>query len=371
MIEIKRGKWGSKSFKSTELFQKWLESERDFYQPLMSGMPNAAQQFQYFQHAINSLTAAHSQPDNSQAHIDQARSYAETIYSDKSWTLPPSDSSDGKLIKSFERAPPLKAKVAHQLGSPTQIGSDDTVASVIVAAYHYPKLVGADGFTFAKAPANTLRELEKQIGKADALVKEVREGQEALFQAMHQESLRQISDSEKAAKAQIDDARNQWNALKNTYDAELALQAPRTYWQRQKEAHQQAALDAKSQFRTVSIFSVMIACGLLGTLWTTSLSRPGDVPITTWVLSGVVLAFAFWVVRLFSRLFLSREHLARDAEERVTMIETYLALSQHGRVKEDDLKLVLGPIFRPTEDGLVKDDSLPSPMLDLFQQGKK
>jgi ABC-type multidrug transport system fused ATPase/permease subunit len=371
MIEIKRGKWGSKSFKSTELFQKWLETERDFYQPLISGMPNAAQQFQYFQHAINSLISAVSQPENSHSYVTQAGSYAESIYSGSGWTLPPSDSSDGKLIKSFAHSPTLMARVAHQLGATTPVVNEDNLAALIVAAYNYPKLIGADGFSFAEAPANTLRDLESQINKATTLLEEVRQGQAALFENMHQESLRQIHEAEIAANGQRDDTRKEWSTLKNTYDTQLALQAPRTYWAKQRDEHKLAAATRQNWFIVASVVSLFVVAIFIYVMWNTfSAKNVGDVPLAMWVITGAVLGVSFWVIRLFSRLYLSREHLLRDAEERVTMIETFLALMQHEHLKGDDLKFVLAAIFRPTEDGLVKDDGLPTPLVELFQAAK-
>jgi ABC-type multidrug transport system fused ATPase/permease subunit len=369
MIEIARGKWGQKSFKSVELFQKYLETERDFYQPLMSGMPNAAQKFQYFQHAINNLVAA-SQTENSQAHIEQARAYVrDNIYSD--WALPPSDSADGKLIKSFHHQPQLMARVAQQLGAPAPVVSEDTQAALIVTAYRYPNLAGEKGFTFSVATADTLRTLESQLDKTSTLLDEVRQGQEALFQSMHQESLRQIAGAEKAARGQLDAAQREWESLKITYDTQLALQAPRTYWTSQMKAHKIAAAERRNWFIFAAFLSLMLVTVFIYVMWSAfSAKNVGDIPAVMWVITGAVLGVTFWVIRLFSRLYLSREHLLRDAEERVTMIETFLALMQHGHLKADDLKFVLAAIFRPTEDGLVRDDGLPAPLVELFQAAK-
>jgi hypothetical protein len=65
-------------------------------------------------------------------------------------------------------------------------------------------------------------------------------------------------------------------------------------------------------------------------------------------------------LRIIVRLFLSQVHLAADAAERMTMVQTYLSLKEGGSTfKDDDLRLILGALFRPTSDGIVKDDGLP------------
>jgi hypothetical protein len=45
------------------------------------------------------------------------------------------------------------------------------------------------------------------------------------------------------------------------------------------------------------------------------------------------------------------------------MIESYLALSKTGTVEDKRRELVLAAIFRPTQDGIVKDDAASDPTL--------
>ncbi|WOI45625.1 DUF6161 domain-containing protein [Acidovorax sp. BLS4] len=59
------------------------------------------------------------------------------------------------------------------------------------------------------------------------------------------------------------------------------------------------------------------------------------------------------------RLYLSAHHLRIDADERAVMVQAYLALTNEGKVTEAERVLVLGPLFRPTVDGIVKDDGAP------------
>lgn len=63
------------------------------------------------------------------------------------------------------------------------------------------------------------------------------------------------------------------------------------------------------------------------------------------------------MTRLSAKIFVSNLHLRTDADERVTMIQTYLALLREGSgPKEDERQLVLQTLFRPSKAGFIKDE---------------
>ena len=75
----------------------------------------------------------------------------------------------------------------------------------------------------------------------------------------------------------------------------------------------------------------------------------------------------FWFIRLLVRIFLSSMHLENDAAERVTMAKTYLALIRSDSLsKGDNINTVLAALFRPTGDGIVKDEGVPPSTLEWF-----
>ena len=58
------------------------------------------------------------------------------------------------------------------------------------------------------------------------------------------------------------------------------------------------------------------------------------------------------------KIALSNYHLTVDAKERIVMIRTYLALMQEGKgFEQDDRKVILDNIFRPTNHGIIKDEA--------------
>lgn len=66
---------------------------------------------------------------------------------------------------------------------------------------------------------------------------------------------------------------------------------------------------------------------------------------------------AFWVIRITVKIALSNLHLSEDAHERVVMIQTYLAFVKETEVKEKDKELILSSLFRPSNIGIIQDES--------------
>jgi hypothetical protein len=75
---------------------------------------------------------------------------------------------------------------------------------------------------------------------------------------------------------------------------------------------------------------------------------------------AAVTAILLWAMRLVVRLYMSQHHLTIDADERAAMLKTFLALSEQEKVTEADLALVLAAVFRPTPDGIIRDDGAPT-----------
>lgn len=63
-----------------------------------------------------------------------------------------------------------------------------------------------------------------------------------------------------------------------------------------------------------------------------------------------------WFLRLQMKVHLSERHLFLDARERKAFAETYLSLLKGGQVSTDHEAVVLQSLFRPTQDGIIKDD---------------
>lgn len=156
------------------------------------------------------------------------------------------------------------------------------------------------------------------------------------------------------------------DALRKTFRENMTLRGPVEYWTTRASAHE---IKARSLMKWM--FGSMAGLGgilCLLALWVFVTldkdGKPDSWKVAVLVLVGVL---GVWAVRLVVRMFLSHTHLATDAEERITMVKTYLALLEGEKMPSDeDRKLVLTPLFRPATDGIVKDEGLPHPLLELF-----
>jgi hypothetical protein len=163
----------------------------------------------------------------------------------------------------------------------------------------------------------------------------------------------------------------QMESLRHTYEEAIALRAPVLYWKGKQQFH---SIQAKW---TGGISFTAIAVAAVGLGWMIQeLVRPiatGTAP-ETWRLAplAIVGVFTVWGIRLIVRMFLSHLHLATDAAERVVMTETYLSLLDGKHLpNDDDRRLILQALFRPTSDGIVKDEGIPFSLAEALTRSGK
>lgn len=82
--------------------------------------------------------------------------------------------------------------------------------------------------------------------------------------------------------------------------------------------------------------------------------------------AALIVALLSVLLRLSLRQYNISIYLSHDAEERVTMLKTYLALSNEGKLSNDgDMKLVLEALFRASQTSGVP-DSAPATPIELI-----
>lgn len=186
---------------------------------------------------------------------------------------------------------------------------------------------------------------------------------------------------------QLDDCEKKLNHLRKTYDDFMAIQSPVRYWEQKRIRHQKwswwsgavtlAAMGGawcllNAKLEAVKTGAAMAANKLAASqpAIASKVQAAADAG-GSWHFDVAVLVLlgtlSFWVIRLLVRVFLSHLHLENDAAERATMARTYLALLRRGKLPEgDDLKTVLAALFRPSGDGIVKDEGMPPSMVDFL-----
>jgi hypothetical protein len=165
-------------------------------------------------------------------------------------------------------------------------------------------------------------------------------------------------------------------ATEATYKEQMKLQAPVAYWSTKAAGHRDALW--WSRLRVV-IFLIAGSAGLIGLLVALAnraselaAAAPANGSIILLKFSAIAVVattIAFMVGRMLLRIYLSDRHLLTDAEERIAMIQTYLALSNEGKVSETDRALILAPLFRSAADGIIKDEGMESSIVGLLAKG--
>lgn len=175
-------------------------------------------------------------------------------------------------------------------------------------------------------------------------------------------------------------AQGEWAALIDGYETKARLGAPRKYWEDRKIHHEKKATPARFAWNISMLLVVALTIVLSLVLFTPignlisnefesalgvtkdiadKSSKAGDSLselLRPALVFGVIVSLAIWWMRQKLKELRSHEHLAEDAAERVTMIETYSAM-KGSDLSPGDISLMLSAIYRSAATGLVEDDN--------------
>lgn len=196
------------------------------------------------------------------------------------------------------------------------------------------------------------------------------------------------AEQEAAWNAQLERSNLEFENIRNTYDKHMALAAPVDYWDTKRKKHQNWTL-----WTFILLLISLIVSGFLLVAELQAIGKSFELVQGTKIVSQAIpkaepTTFAsmiqtaatmrlgaflllstlvFWMLRLLVRVLLSHMHLENDAAERVVMAKTYLALIRDGNLpKSESINMVLAALFRPSGDGIVKDEGVPPTTLDWF-----
>lgn len=204
---------------------------------------------------------------------------------------------------------------------------------------------------------------QQTLSARDKSLEDLRSSKEEVLDTLH-------AAKDKAFADLSSEFEQKYQAIKKLYTDELALRAPVQYWEESRVGH----VNLAKRYACASAFVLMISAAGLAFLihWAFGSLGPNDNP-KHWKVGVVVIAtfFAVWIIRLIVRLFLSHQHLATDAEQKVTMVKTFLALGKEdGGVAKDDRTIILQQLFKSATDGIVKEDGTPPGLLEFFSRSK-
>lgn len=252
-----------------------------------------------------------------------------------------------------------------------------------------------------KTESATLKKLAGDMQTSLTEFQEAKRTQATRFDTLHGEITNQKSAQQTAFEETQKERTEAWELqrsssqgeldnIKNTYDQHMAIAAPVEYWETKRVKHRNMMLSFG-----VTVILGMIGVGIFLSLKMREISEMLSVSYPTKTLSAassvqavssvaastptsasatwqvgiffMLAVLSIWAIRLLVRIFLSNMHLENDAGERVTMAKTYLALIRSDSLSKDkNIDAVLTALFRPTGDGIVKDEGLPPSAVDFL-----
>ena len=146
-----------------------------------------------------------------------------------------------------------------------------------------------------------------------------------------------------------DTAQSKWKTLRNTFESQLRLEAPVTYWRERADITSKAANWSLIAFSVIAIAIIGVLV-IFGPEFLKSISASNNGGLfTTLAFVSIPALTALWGLKHIARLFVTNIERSADARLRETMTMTFLALTKEGAatVDRDERLLILEALFRP------------------------
>lgn len=212
--------------------------------------------------------------------------------------------------------------------------------------------------TEAAATLTKINDLEDSAQQQLEQLQALHTEQEASYEKWHAGARDQLT-------KQFNDWEDEWENLRTALVEDLRVRAPVVFWNEQAAKHEEKArLLRDGSWITGSVgFAIVALTATLVVRWIAS-AKPFNEQPTVQLFSmiaavALISSMYLWLMRLVVRFYVSEMHLATDASSRAALTTTYLALLKEDAVKPEDRAIVLAALFRPPQDGMVKDDGMP------------
>nr|AGU09799.1 hypothetical protein [uncultured organism] len=241
---------------------------------------------------------------------------------------------------------------------------DDMVASIATTASQQREQIDAELLTYKAEAMEKWRRFSHQ---ADEI--------EAKIEVSLASGTDQLARATEAAKTQV----NSWLSAQ---DEQRQLEKPAELWAKRGREHEKNSRKWRNWSIAVAIGGLVLAVfiAVRAFQWSGPLFEAAMIPGTpasTKAAAGSLrptfhyeliftaattlawLTMYLWAMRLLVRLYTTEHHLAIDASARGAMMEAYLGLIEADAANAADRPIVLQALFRPVQDGMVRDDGPP------------
>lgn len=361
----------SRKFNTIAELVEFLETQIEFYRWIEEANSTLFQQLRAnFPKRLRDVLELlrRFQRESAESLVGGARNDLNSIYYEKK--LPHDNSKLGNFLSKLAESNVNAAAAA--LSAWTGISVQDERTAVVaqgrtLLSLHLSPFLDLDYASAADALIKLEASHNSEIRRLKEIQKEsLKEGNDRI--AKHSEHFDNITKEKETRweelETEISDAVTSLENTEKAYKEFMGLKAPVEYWSDKAEGHKIAV---ERNLVVLVLFALFGGGSLIGLLWgiaNTALSwAKSDPPVAVFLTLATVGVAAttgvIWILRVMVRNYLSEKHLGIDAQERATMIQSYLAFMEAGQVETEERKILLQSIFRPTADGIVKDDAAP------------
>lgn len=358
-------------FDSVEDIQYWITQEQQAYQWLFQ----VGRRFSnvVWNHVSTQFQQALAQVDVIKQNIARGQPYDGNIDALRFWfadaygknkKLVLTTSSVFKAVIDMKESSSIKAAIflGHIISVPQLYQNGVEMPEMLEGSFEYFQYIKGISKKDLSAEKQALNELKMEWDQHLTDFKINEEKVKADFEATKINFDNYFRDTQENVSEHLTKHTTDLDELKKTYDQFMALKAPVDYWLQKGNEHTVKV----SQFR-----NWILGIGVLGgsgLLWAVHHVFSNGV-INYWKIGCFILlaTLFFWAMRILVKLLLSNIHLENDSKERVVMSQTYLALlREQSGFNDNDKKLILTTLFRPSSSGMGIDDGVPPGIFDAL-----
>lgn len=252
---------------------------------------------------------------------------------------------------------------------------DEMISSLATTAAQQRSQLDAELTTYKAEAIEQWRKVGGQAATVDAATKSAVAAAESRFASAMQNAESQLAKTLQDAQSKVDN----WTAAQ---DEQRQLEKPAALWSQRAVTHAANADRWKNWSMGIGFVGLVLAIAVA--VLTFLCSRPlfeaaiiegasdsakaaaGTLRPTfhyELIFTGAItlawLTMYLWAMRVLVRLYTTEHHLAIDASARGAMMEAYLGLIEADAANAADRPIVLQALFRPVQDGMVRDDGPP------------
>jgi hypothetical protein len=363
--------------RSADEIERWLDKEADFWKwlrtPVRNEQPHKAmrnKQFYAEDEIRQNLAAFKADPQANQGAIQLVEQRIRTRYVTE--LAIHSSSPRALFVANIATRDALLAAVTAYIltgNDPPAFDRRGVTATALAAAYNHG--LTASPKDFEEPMRTALREIEtdrERLVRAAGEANDEWNIQREKIAVLHVEQTKTFGEQQAARQTEfakvLAEHEKKVTDIRDSLSKDMALKAAVTYFRDKAKSHSRKSF-------VFTLISLGVGGGAVSVAFVIAKYVFGGSGTATPVQIGLTVVCGFlvlWLLRLLVRILLSNLHIATDLNNRATLVQSYLALiAEGGALGDKDRAQIVSLVFRPVNDGLVRDDGAPPTLFSVLQ----